>query len=387
MITPSEIKKKAEKQYLKFLISLITKEEFFPLNFPVGKLPSNYVELHQNLRELLQNSHHNLLYGYTVRLETVKTRNFGEQSLPKQILIETEIDYLKLLKKEREVKNFKQNIELILTEIPQLSDWIINNPLQVIKYEKDWQNLLKVCHYFLKNPQPNLYIRELPIQIHTKFIENHQDIITRLLTFLLPSELINQNDKETEQKFEKKFNLKYDEPLIRIRILDPKLTTKYHLPFTDFSIPISELKQLNWQNHHFVITENKMSFLTLPLLENTLAIWGSGYKVQILKNLKWLSQSTLFYWGDLDIDGFKILAQLRSYFPNVISLMMDQETLTLFKDFIGEDTSGSKVENLTNLTTEENTILAYLFSHKKRLEQEQINQDYVNKYLFKKLNF
>ncbi len=387
MITPSEIKKKAEKQYLKFLISLITKEEFFPLNFPVGKLPSNSVEIHQNLRELLQNSHNNLLYGYTVRLKTVKTRNLGEQSLPKQILIETEIDYLKLLKKEREVKNFRQNIDLILTEIPQLHDWIINNPLQIIKYEKDWQNLLKVCHYFLKNPQPNLYIRELPIQIHTKFIENHKEIITSLLKFLLPPELINLNELETEKKFEKQFNLKYEEALLRIRILDPKLTTKYHFPFTDFSIPISELKQLNWRNHQIIITENKMSFLTLPQLENTLAIWGAGYKVQILKKLQWLSQSTLFYWGDLDIDGFKILAQLKSYFPNVISLMMDQETLTLFNDFIGEDTSGSKAENLTNLTTEENTILAYLFSHKKRLEQEQINQDYVNNYLFNKLDF
>ena len=83
-----------------------------------------------------------------------------------------------------------------------------------------------------------------------------------------------------------------------------------------------------------------------------------------------------------DIDELnQSLNQLRSYFPHVIALMMEEETLTTFADFIVVDSSGSKAENLAYLTKEENKLLAYLFLHKKRLEQEHISQNYVNNYL------
>lgn len=382
MINSTEIIKKSHKQYPKFLTSLISQESFFPFNFPVGKIDKNYLSL-TNINQLLEQSKEKLGYGYTVILKSTKTRKLGEQLVPEKILIETESDYLKLLKKEKEVKQFQQDIPLILSELSQLKDWLINNPLEVIKYAQEWHNLLKVCHYFIDNPQPNLYVRELPIKVHTKFVENHQAILTSLLEFILPSELINS----TETTFEKRFSLKYDEKtLIRVRILDQELIIKYHLPFSDFSIPISQFQKLNWSNCNWLITENKMNFLTLPSLKNTMALWGGGYKVQILKSIDWLSQSTIFYWGDLDVHGFKILAQLRSYFPHVISVMMEQETLTTFADFIGVDPKESQSEKLVNLTEAENNILSYLSLHKKRLEQEQISQDYVNNYLFNLLN-
>ncbi len=378
MINPTEILKKSQKNYPKFLISLITQESFFPFNFPVGKIDKNFLSL-TNINQLLEQSKEKLGYGYTVILKSIKTKKLGEQLIPDQILIETESDYLKLLKKEKEVKQFKQDLQLIITELPQLKDWLINNPLEVVKYAQKWHDLLKVCHYFIKNPQPNLYIRELPIKVHTKFVETHKSILSSLLDFLLPSELINS----TETTFEKCFSLKYDETLIRVRILDQKLIIKYHLPFSDFTIPISQFQSLNWSNCNWLITENKMNFLTLPPLQNTVALWGGGYKVQILKSIDWLSQSTIFYWGDLDVQGFKILAQLRSYFPHVISVMMEQEILNTFADFIGVDPKESQSENLANLTEAENNILSYLSLHKKRLEQEQISQNYVNNYLVK----
>lgn len=381
MINPSDIQKKATKLYSTFLTCLINQETFFPLPFPVGKPPQDYLELTNSLRELLEQSKEKLNYGYTVIWKKTQMRKFGEQSIPEQIFVETESDYLKLLKKEREVKQFKQNVDLILTELPQLKDWLVAHPLEVVKYASEWMDLIKVCHYFIEYPQPNLYMRELPIKVHTKFIENYQVIFTSLLEFLLPPDLINDVN-DSERKFEKRFSLKYDEPLLRVRILDQNILLKYHLPFTDFSIPISQFQKLNWGNHRWLITENKMPFLTLPSLENTIALWGSGYKVQILKSVEWLSQADLFYWGDLDVDGFKILAQLRSYFPRVKSLMMDQKTLTTFTDYIGTDSSGSKTKNLPNLTANEQDILSDLSQFQKRLEQEQISQDYVNQYLF-----
>jgi hypothetical protein len=121
-----------------------------------------------------------------------------------------------------------------------------------------------------------------------------------------------------------------------------------------------------------------MNFLTLPNLANSFAIFGSGYAVQGLKFTEWLSSCQIFYWGDLDADGFKILSQLRSYFPHVISMMMDTKTFETFQEF-SVSVLTNKLENLQYLTAEEATLYNYLVVYQKRLEQERISQDYVER--------
>ncbi|MDP2396428.1 MAG: DUF3322 domain-containing protein [bacterium] len=44
--------------------------------------------------------------------------------------------------------------------------------------------MLKVVKYFLTNPKRNLYIRELEIDVDTKFIEQNKKIIEELLVFI-----------------------------------------------------------------------------------------------------------------------------------------------------------------------------------------------------------
>jgi len=50
-----------------------------------------------------------------------------------------------------------------------------------------------------------------------------------------------------------------------------------------------------------------------------------------MSNIHWLSDKNIYYWGDMDIHGFQILSQLRSYFPHVRSIMMDMETYRTFE--------------------------------------------------------
>ncbi|WP_081748160.1 DUF2220 domain-containing protein [Leptolyngbya sp. PCC 6406] len=174
--------------------------------------------------------------------------------------------------------------------------------------------------------------------------------------------------------------LKYREPLIRFRLLDHSLKNQYGFPATDISMPVSEFRQLNLEVHRCFITENVMNFLTLPSLKNSFAIFGSGYAVQTLKTIIWLSSHPIFYWGDLDVDGFKILSQVRSYFPQTTSIMMDMETFRAFDEF-AVSVDGRIPETLPYLTPEESTLYIYLASHQKRLEQERISQNYVNRFL------
>lgn len=377
MINPIQIQKKAEQRYSYFLISIITGKNLFPLEFAVGSLPKEYLDLSKAVNLLIDKSKQHLVYGYTLELETRRMQKHGSQSLPKRISIDTEQDYLKLIKKEKEVLQFRADIELIRTKIPELEQWICHNPSKVVEYSDRWDDLLKVCQYFQHTPKPNLYVRELPIKIHTKFIEQNQKIVRNLLEAILPSEQLGSVDDEKENVFEKRFSLKYREPLVRVRLLDRTLKAKYVFPANDFSLPISEFNRLNLEGHDCLITENLMNFLTLPNLENSFAIFGSGYAIQGLKFTQWLSSCPIFYWGDLDADGFKILSQLRSYFPHVISIMMDVKTFEKFQDF-SVTVPAIKSENLQRLTFEETNLYNYLVIHQKRLEQERISQDYVD---------
>ena len=335
------------------------------------------------MTQLIDKSKQNLGYGYNLELESRKTHKYGLQSLPKRISIETEKDYLKLIKKEQEFLRFKADAELIRREVPELNQWLCQNPLLVIEQSENWQELLKVCQYFQRNPNPNLYIRELPIQVHTKFIEQNKDILRRLLEAILPIEQLSFIEGEREYVFEKRFSLRYREPIIRFRILDATLKDTYEFPFLDISTPISEFRQLPLKSPRFFITENLMNFLTLPTLDNSLALFGSGYAIQSLKSVLWLSHCPIFYWGDLDVDGFKILSQLRSYLPQTISVMMDIQTFEAFQEF-AVSVSSRVAETLLYLTTEEQTLYAYLSIHGKRLEQEHISQDYAD-YCLQKL--
>ncbi|WP_013321881.1 DUF3322 domain-containing protein [Gloeothece verrucosa] len=380
MINPSEIKKKAERLYPDLLKAVVKAECFFPKDFPIGTLPKDFIALRNEVIVLIEQSKQTLGYGYNLELKTRNTHKYGHQSLPERITIETEIDYLKFINKEKELTQFKRDIELIRLKVPELENWIYDNPLKVIQHTEKWEDLLKVCQYFQKNPRPNLYIRELPIQVHTKFIEENQTIIRSLLENILPPDALQSVESPKEHSFEKRFYLKYREPLIRLRILDNSIKKIYKFPISDFQTPISEFRELNFQPHRFIITENLMNFLTLPPLINTCAIWGGGYAVQALKSVSWLADCPLFYWGDLDTHGFEILSQFRGYFPHTVSVMMDEQTFKSFEEFTVSGVT-SKIENIPHLTAEEYHLYVYLKQHQKRLEQERISQNFVNEYL------
>ena len=380
MITPAEISRKAQRLYPDFLTSLITGEPFFPIEFPIGRVPKDFLERGEAIRQLKAYSKDTLGYGYTLELESRNTHRQGLQSRPSRIFIETVDDYLKLLKKEKEVFQFEEDIELIRTQVPELENWISQNPNKVVAYSDIWLDLLKVCRYFQHSPQPNLYIRELPIEVHTKFIEQNKPILRSLLEELLPAERLTSVENEKADVFEKRFSLKFSEPRIRFRLLDTAIQERRGFPATDISLSISDFEQLDLASYRCFVTENKMNFLTLPFLPDSFAIFGKGYAVQALKATAWLHRCPIVYWGDLDAHGFEILSQIRRYFPQTRSVMMDRETFETFQAFSVRGTAAI-AKDLPNLTPEEQSLYTDLVLHQRRLEQEHIDQSYANRRL------
>jgi hypothetical protein len=375
VITTAEIRKKAEKLYPNVLRSVLTGEDFFPVTLRSDKsLSKDFSAMSREIAHIMSDSKDRKGFGYQVVSEKVKHRQHGIQDIPKAIVFETLADYIKYIGKQHEFNAFKADADRILSSIPQLKDWCSSNPLLVVANNTNWEDLLKVCLWFISfHETGRYYIRELPIAIHTKFVESHLGVLRLLL-----DELIPHMSKKEETFFQKRFGLKHEEPRIRIRFLDKSLTIDNR--FSDISLPLSDFSTANLVCRNVLITENLMNFLTLPELKNTIAIWGGGYAVKNLQHIEWLTDKLIYYWGDIDIQGFEILSMLRRYYEQTISLMMDEATFNKFNHYHGHGTA-SNTYGLNHLTTSEHELYLKIHANNQRLEQEKIPQAYVNDFL------
>lgn len=371
MITSAEIKKKASRKYTDYLRDVAAGKTFQPIEIPCDKKASDTIaEYQKEFNDIRSLSKEVKGYGYTIDWKTVKTKMLGTQGLPSKIKFETAEDFERFLQKVKEVNVFRKNVALINGKFHELQCWIEKYPLKVIENSEYWSDILKILNYFSKNPQPQLYIRELPIEVHTKFIEQHKAVIGELLDIVI-KEYINTNEKE----FEKRYNLRYDESMVRMRILDGTLAAEFFSGLDDITIPVSKFLRLQIPISKAYIVENKVNFLTFPLVANSIVIWGKGYGIASIKESELLKSSELIYWGDLDAQGFEILSQFRGYFAQVKSLLMDKTTFD--KYFENDLGTPSKVNVELNLTTEEKNLYQYIKANNYRLEQEKIPQSYV----------
>jgi hypothetical protein len=384
MISPEDIKQQALKWWKPFLQSQITGDAFFPRSIDrIGKVHPGHVTtrfdaLQQEIETLYNHSKHKTGTGYSITTASKSFRRTGSHELPEAIAFDTIEDYVTYIGRKKEWKLFLVNSRQIIACVPFLKSWIYDNCSWLTQPSVDWGSILKVCLYFIETPQPNLYIRQLPVEVHTKFIEENNTLMQSLLDFLIPGHIRSPEQK----RFAERYFLKYDEPLIRIRILDEAKTLAGSL--ADISIPLSDFEKKDWPAENILITENKMNFLCLPALPTTIAVWsGGGFNVSYLRNGEWLGDRNIFYWGDIDEHGLQILQQLRGYYPHVKSIMMDLQTFHLFN---GHAVNGQRIktENLNLLTEDEAILFRHLKSldQKNRLEQEKIPQKYVNETLF-----
>ena len=345
MITAVEIRKKTERKYVDYLRSVVAGSEFEPIVIPCDKKASASMDEYQReLTDIRSQSKEVKGFGYTIEWKTVKTKALGEQDLPERVLFESASDIERFLQKCGEVSQFRKDVAMLLDEFPQLRSWVERYPLKVVENASFWSDLLKVLRYFVANPCPRLYIRELPIEVHTKFIERNKGVLRELLDIVIVEHVCSD-----EKVFEKRFGLRYDESWVRIRVLEVQKV--------------------------FVV-ENKINFLTFPKLAGSLLIWGHGFTIGILKSVPFMRHASLYYWGDIDAQGFEILSQFRSYFPQTQSLLMDRTTFDTY--FEGDKGTPSNVSKPLHLTPAEAALYDHVKFHNLRLEQEKIPQECIN---------
>jgi hypothetical protein len=379
MISPNDIKTKAERKYFSFLQDVVQAIPFSRIVISGDKTynKTSIGDFQKEILALVNQSKEKRGFGFTIDYQTIKTKTIGTQSLPTIIYFDTEKDFLKFLGKEKDVEIFINDWQIIHSHFPDLKDWIIKNPTKIIQHQDKWESILKVCIYFKNYPKPNLYIRELPANVHTKFIESNQGIIAELLDIIIQDH-INLN----ENKFEKRFNLKFREPLIRFKVLDKEISKSFFSNLDDISIPVSQFESLKLPLKQVLIVENKTTLyttLTLPKMDKTIAIFGQGNAVTNIQKAKWLNDITILYWGDIDVHGFEMLSRIRKHFDHTKSVLMDKTTF----DKYFENDSGKPTTDTTtlNLTDDEIELYNLIKTHNWRLEQEKIPFDYVKDYI------
>lgn len=383
MISPNEIKVKAERKYLSLLQAYIEGRPFTRIVIRGDKsyTKSSLADFEKEILLIISQSKEKKGYGYTLEFQIVKTKYLGTQDLPLNIYFDSEKDLLKYLGKEKEVELFKENCEKIIFTFPELKEWAIKNPARIMQNQKHWEGILKICNFFKQNPKPDLYVRELPINVHTKFVERNQGIIRDLLDIII-SEHVNTQ----ENNFEKRYTLKFSEPQVRFKILDKEISHYFFSGIDDIAIMVSQFEKLKLPIKKVLVVENKTTLyttLTLPSMKNAIAIFGSGYSVCNLKNVEWFTNVELLYWGDIDVQGFEILSQFRGYFMHTQSVLMDKTTFDKF--FENDPGTLTNIATQLNLTDLEKELYDILKINNWRLEQEKIPFEYVNKYFVDKI--
>jgi hypothetical protein len=390
MISPAEIKKKAMRWWNdgSFLRATINEEPFFPREIPQIGLVLNkekataFLKISEEQQLLHEVSKDVRGRGYSLEWEERNHQRIGKNRFIRRIYFETEYDFLAFTGNTEKFADFKRDVAFILSRLPQLRDWVLKVPTTILEYRSNWVDIVEVCEYFLNAHEPHrYYIRELPVSPHTKFIEAHKFVFTSLLDFLLPAEKIF-SEHVGLRNFEKRYGLKYSEPQVRIRILDRSLAETNFSGLSDLSISESDFAGLRLPLKNVIIMENKtnysniLNFLSMPRLRESIAVFGSGFRVWLLKRAEWLKNVNIYYWGDIDVQGLQILSQLRGYHPHVHALLMDFATLNAFKPYwdAGTETSDSVPENLND---EEKRLFEFLKEGNVRLEQEKLRHDYV----------
>jgi hypothetical protein len=374
MIQPDEIRRKAENLYPDFLRAWWAGDaSFFPRLIPSRRNPDpdDLAGAIQSMRRLREGSKETRGFGYHVEWRERNSRTFGRNQFPERISFESQEDFLRFLGKEREFAIVAEMATQLRTTYPSLESWLQANLRRLPGIAPDRGGLVEVLRYFVDHPRPNVFARELPLSVDTKFIERHANILREWLDLVLPPHAIRAD----ERKFEHRYGLRSADPHLLVRLLDSQLGPELGFPCPEFSLPLDTLASLPVRADLVLIVENKVNLLTLPPVKRGLGLGALGDAATRLRHVPWLKQHPIVYWGDVDVEGLQILSSLRALFPQTRSLLMDLATLDRWSHLVVPGSGHVPIpQTPAHLTESEQAAFARCRDGNLRLEQERIPQ-------------
>jgi hypothetical protein len=309
-----------------------------------------------------------------VRIEhrTVRGRNLGANEIPARIWIDSFEQLCALLGTTRDVRTLDAILERTRTEIPTLLPWVRDHPLRAIEDADIWVRALAAVAWIAANDTEHLYLRQIDVDgVDTKFVERHQKLLDDLLSIVLPPERVDPH--VSHANFTRRFRFRPKPDYVRFRLLFPQ--SDFPAGISELRLRSDELAEIEPSAGIVFIVENEVTYLAFPAVGNAIVMFGSGYGLEVIKDLPWLDDKEIVYWGDIDTHGFAILSNLRSRFSDVHSILMDHATLLAHpRQWAEEQTPTNR--SLPHLTEAEATFYRDLiedrYGHAVRLEQERV---------------
>lgn len=337
---------------------------------------------------------------FSLETAEVGRSTIGTNVLPAAAVFESAGDEVGFAGKARDASRFLELAGRMAALDPSFRQWVLRKPLKLLDLGADALTAALVALWLRDNPAPGLYVRQISLPgVHTKFIENHRRVIDELAEALRPvalpevpsggedlpevpaepDSLLGQFAARTPAaRFAARHGFVHPPELVRFRMLDPAVPLLGGA--RDVTVTAGAFSSLRLPVTQVIVTENLVNFLALPERTGSLAIYGGGYGFSSLRDAAWLRDCEVLYWGDLDTHGFRILDELRAVHPDVVSVLMDEETLLAHRDGWGQEPSPSRAE-LTRLTPAERALYEALgnnaYGAAVRLEQELIRWDWA----------
>ncbi|QWF70962.1 hypothetical protein KEF85_00185 [Methylomonas paludis] len=312
-----------------------------------------------------------------VVMRETQHRQLGSNLMPAEVWLDSAEAAAALIDMQKPLRRFRQLLMQTEARLPAVRSWLGKRPLVALELAEVWPQLLEVTAWVQEHPQPGIYLRQIDVPgVHSKFVEAHRSILQELLDLVLPAEHITAS----VSRFNRRYGFLDKPERIRFRVLDDNIGLFSGLHQPDVSLDVTNFAALRGNIRLVFITENEINFLAFPPQPQAIVIFGGGYGFAALSTAAWLQQCQISYWGDIDTHGFAILSQLRAYFPQVKSLLMDRSTLLNFSAMWGHEAKPINYD-LPHLTSDEQSLYDDLRDNRiqpnLRLEQERIGFEWV----------
>jgi hypothetical protein len=311
-----------------------------------------------------------------IEWDTRNYRMLSQQKVPRFLIIKNVQDLIEFIGAEAVVRSqiWTTNMQPLLAIYPDTYPALVKH-LETIESmrESDALLLAKLIGQLTPWMGTGKYLRALPlVGVDTKYVENYQPLIAEIL------DRVHDNTVSNAGGLLEWLGCHANpRGWLTIRPLCESVKAKMGgFPILQLSGDV--LKQQALPANNILVVENMESGLGLPLLQDTIAVFGGGKNVAWMDAL-WLKSKRVAYWGDIDTWGLSILSDVRSKLPTIVVLMMDQQTLDSHQDrMVGERKSVDNVPEF--LTDSEAQLFSSLKNRDKlasRLEQERLSPEYI----------
>lgn len=295
---------------------------------------------------------------------------FGAQSVPERVILPSAVALAAGLGSEvsdtfararERARQWCEQWPALAGVVPALAGWLGASEL------REFERAQQVLAWMAAHAPVGAYLRELPLDgVDSKWCERNRSVLATALATILD---------RAPAPLEVLAGLRTDEPRRRLRLLDDALSEAIG-GLNDVTVPLSALDALlgRLRPSAVLVVENLQTALACPALPGVVLVFGGGYAASELAEVPVLSRLPLFYWGDIDADGFAILSALRAGHPHARSILMDRDTWDAHRHLCVPDREGAPEPRLRLSGAEAEWVAQ---RPPGRLEQERVRWDYA----------